>query len=436
MSTPVSQPIPKPSWKEEVNRKLEAHKNRRGIAVVEQRDTAAPSSAVSDRAAQAAARVAARYARTPSFSEMQAAEARAALRAAEEATRKALEAQAVAQAALAELTCSEDEDEFEEPEIDSALFVAEPEQAYRPLTPFASAPAPLAVPPVPSSAAPTSTQVEVRWEPDLPVRAEMAEPVHTHAAAELAASLSPSEIMEAETVETVEPAQPIPANLIQFPRELVATRRMRPRLASAPHGAADEVSAQLSIFEVDPESISTEPTPVTETAEPSCPAGAEWSGLQLDSHPADEAVPQFEQAAGAVTLELAPLSLRLMSTAVDCGLILLLAAGAAAGVVNLTGAPLPLKTAEAGGLGLLFVVGLVYHLGWLMTTNVTPGMKYAGIALCTFDDGQPGRAQLRERLLAMIVSLLPLGLGLAWSAFDENHLCWHDRLSRTYLRKC
>jgi hypothetical protein len=32
--------------------------------------------------------------------------------------------------------------------------------------------------------------------------------------------------------------------------------------------------------------------------------------------------------------------------------------------------------------------------------------------------------------------VLPLGLGLAWGLFDEEHLNWHDRLSRTYQRKC
>jgi hypothetical protein len=38
-------------------------------------------------------------------------------------------------------------------------------------------------------------------------------------------------------------------------------------------------------------------------------------------------------------------------------------------------------------------------------------------------------------LSALILSVLPAGLGLAWSIFDEEHLSWHDRLSRTYLRK-
>jgi hypothetical protein len=28
-----------------------------------------------------------------------------------------------------------------------------------------------------------------------------------------------------------------------------------------------------------------------------------------------------------------------------------------------------------------------------------------------------------------------VGLGAAWAIFDEGHLSWHDRLSRTYLKK-
>jgi hypothetical protein len=63
-------------------------------------------------------------------------------------------------------------------------------------------------------------------------------------------------------------------------------------------------------------------------------------------------------------------------------------------------------------------------------------MKYAGISLCTFDDEIPTRAQRRNRLGALLLSLLPMGLGVVWSLFDEERLCWHDRLSRTYLRKC
>jgi uncharacterized RDD family membrane protein YckC len=61
-------------------------------------------------------------------------------------------------------------------------------------------------------------------------------------------------------------------------------------------------------------------------------------------------------------------------------------------------------------------------------------MRYAGLALCTFDDQLPTREQRYHRLLAMLVSVLPAGLGVAWSIFDEERLSWHDRLSGTYLR--
>jgi hypothetical protein len=61
-------------------------------------------------------------------------------------------------------------------------------------------------------------------------------------------------------------------------------------------------------------------------------------------------------------------------------------------------------------------------------------MRYAGISLCTFDDERPTRAQLRRRLVALFLSLLPVGLGVLWAIFDEDHLSWHDRISRTYQR--
>jgi hypothetical protein len=28
-----------------------------------------------------------------------------------------------------------------------------------------------------------------------------------------------------------------------------------------------------------------------------------------------------------------------------------------------------------------------------------------------------------------------MGLGVVWALFDDAHLTWHDRLSKTYLRK-
>jgi hypothetical protein len=61
-------------------------------------------------------------------------------------------------------------------------------------------------------------------------------------------------------------------------------------------------------------------------------------------------------------------------------------------------------------------------------------MRYAKIALCTFDDENPTRRAMRSRIAALMLSALPLGLGFLWAIFDEDALCWHDRITQTYQR--
>ncbi|MBW8748048.1 MAG: RDD family protein, partial [Acidobacteria bacterium] len=67
-------------------------------------------------------------------------------------------------------------------------------------------------------------------------------------------------------------------------------------------------------------------------------------------------------------------------------------------------------------------------------SDQTPGMRYARIGLCTFSDENPSRRQMRRRLLAMALSMAPLGLGYLWALFDEDRMGWHDRISRMYMR--
>ncbi len=83
----------------------------------------------------------------------------------------------------------------------------------------------------------------------------------------------------------------------------------------------------------------------------------------------------------------------------------------------------------------LLAIGAAYQAFFFTLARATPGMKYAGIGLCTLDGLTPSRAQRCRRLMALLLSVLPLGLGLVWALFDDDHLTWHDRLSRTYLRK-
>lgn len=433
MSTLASQHVPLPSWKEEVNRRLAAHQRRKGLAVVDPELPTAEHTAASARAAEAAARVAARYAKAPSYSEMQAAEARAALRAAEAVTQASLEAQAAAQAVVANLEVREHQpSSYAQPE---EPWIAVQEQA-----------AILEPPAEPEWTAPQA--LGVRWEPDLPAWPATDSGAERYGTTwpgiEAVRSPMPafssqySPFAPEEAIREVEAAQPIPANLIQFPRELVATRRMRPRMTGNRRDALGEMFGQLSIFEVDPSTISIEPplaAPHTEQTADGWSA-PEWSGIEFEDTP-QEPDAAFEDSTALVPrLELAPLQLRVIANLVDAALIVGSVTALAAAVAGMLPHLPGIRGSELAAMGATLLMGVVYHWASFSLLGVTPGMRFAGIAPCTFEGEHPTCAQLHRRLGAMLLSLLPLGLGAVWAVFDEDHLCWHNRLSRTYLRQC
>ncbi len=415
-----------------MNRRLAAHKQRKDFSLAEEAPPADAQSPASTRAAQAAARVAARYAKAPSYSEMHAAEARAALRAAEVVTRAALEAQVAAQTALANLeSATEELIAREEAVVERKTAKSSVRKTTRTeaisVTPGAEAVHPL----------------EIRWDPDMPVRPAGLPAVSAsherqragEAQANWWGSDAQAEASAAErAIETVEPAQPIHANLIEFPRELIATRRVRPRLSGSRHDDMGDLFGQLSIFEVDPSTISTEPAAPTTAAESPAPSwsGPAWQGIELDDLPREAAA----QSQTSTELQLAPLGLRVMATMVDTALIAGVVSAIAVAAANMLHHAPTMKAAELGAFAVLLVTGVLYNALFLTLAGATPGMMFARISLCTFDDECPSRAQLRGRLGAALLSLLPVGLGLVWAVFDEDHLCWHDRLSRTYLRQC
>ena len=98
--------------------------------------------------------------------------------------------------------------------------------------------------------------------------------------------------------------------------------------------------------------------------------------------------------------------------------------------------PPSLRLLEVAAVAGFLAAALLYQALFFTLADATPGMKYARISLCTFDDQTPTPTQLQRRLGASLLSVLPLGLGVAWALFDEQHLSWHDRYSGTYQRKC
>ncbi len=232
--------------------------------------------------------------------------------------------------------------------------------------------------------------------------------------------------------ESPEPPTPIPANLIEFPRQLVAARKARPRLAEGPLREDADLAperAQLRIFEVEASSFSTAPA-----AEPASTL-PEWSSIHLDSWTAPHETAQPDaQVSLALPVYAAPLERRIMAATVDAccvGTAFLLAVAAAA----CAGDALPTGLFALGASAVtLLLFGIGYLLLSFTLTGQTMGMRYARIALCTFGDDNPTRSAMRRRLFAMALSAVSLGLGFAWALLDDDKLGWHDRISRMYQR--
>jgi len=468
------QPKPASNWKQEVSLRIAAHRSRQGLAPVQtaQPATGRGQQTAGSRAAQAAARVAARYAQAPSYSQMQALEAEAAERAEKAAAKlqDAVDAQAT---------------------VVHPVQAAEAVEPIRPVQPIeAAAAAPKNDQPAPRRWEPAPAEAVREWEPILTpqpappstldawgsefshlfhepkavlrpaegaqvprtlpsrffeefdtrceeagIQLEQAEPRFEQAAPrEDAVPARTENLWSEEELQAIEPDQPINVNLIEFPRELVATRRMRPHLIESPLGD-ESANRQLSIFEVDPAAISVQHEPVAAATQwPGTPGtGADWSDIELDAEPVEE--PQPEATESLPGLYLAPISSRLMASFIDSAIIagaVLAAAVVAAANISHPFAP---RAVEVCALSTIVIGSLLYHALFLTLSEATPGMRSAGISLCTFDDQVPTRRQLRARLGALALSLLPVGLGVVWVLFDEDHLCWHDRLSQTYLRK-
>jgi hypothetical protein len=275
------------------------------------------------------------------------------------------------------------------------------------------------------------------------------------------------------------PPVPLPANLIEFPRQLVAARKARPRYAEGPLRDENEPApgdGQLRIFEVDPAQISTEPAADTAETTP-----AQWTSIWLDTPPEaahseaeyyarhDYALADSD-AYAASALPLAPaqavpaiqpasIQRRVLASAINTaivstGVLAFAATFVAVSVHGISwpaggsrlqalreiGATIsaqtglqPLEAAAIGAGACAFLV-LLYHALFFWFSEATPGMRCARIGLCTFDDENPTRRAIRRRLGAMLLSACSLGLGFAFAAVDEERLTWHDRITKMYLR--
>ena len=63
----------------------------------------------------------------------------------------------------------------------------------------------------------------------------------------------------------------------------------------------------------------------------------------------------------------------------------------------------------------------------------TPGMTLRGLRVVSFDGSVPTSRQMMWRSFGYLVAAGTCFLGFLWALWDEDHLCWQDRISQTYL---
>jgi len=132
-------------------------------------------------------------------------------------------------------------------------------------------------------------------------------------------------------------------------------------------------------------------------------------------------------------LQGAPLGRRLLASMIDWMIV-----GAASALfgfvfwkVALVRPPQIQLLTLAAGIPCLFWATYQYLL--IVHAGSTPGLRLARLQLSRFDGSPTKRSLRRWRVLASCLSAASLGMGYAWLFLDEDNLCWHDRITRTYL---
>ena len=134
-----------------------------------------------------------------------------------------------------------------------------------------------------------------------------------------------------------------------------------------------------------------------------------------------------------IPLQTAPLGLRLMASLID-GLIVA-TASALFGFIFWKVAAIhpPRLQIIALAVGIPSLFWAAYHYLLIIHSGSTPGLRAVRLNLARFDGSPTSRSLRRWRVLASYLSAASLGMGYVWVFLDEDALCWHDRITHTYL---
>jgi uncharacterized RDD family membrane protein YckC len=153
-------------------------------------------------------------------------------------------------------------------------------------------------------------------------------------------------------------------------------------------------------------------------------------GISMEAveEPAQERRPGFE-----LPLQAAPMGRRILAGTIDSLFVITAFVGFAYIFFRITAIMPPLQQAASISVSLIALFWIAYQYFLIVHAGTTPGLKLAHLQLSRFDGTTAPRRIRRWRVLASVLSGLSLALGYAWCFLDEDRLCWHDRITRTYM---
>ncbi len=163
------------------------------------------------------------------------------------------------------------------------------------------------------------------------------------------------------------------------------------------------------------------------------PATPLLDGLQFLPSPQASASPPADHV--ELPVQAVDISCRLYAAVIDCALVAM-ATGLFSGVCYEMLPKLPLtKPVLIIAAGVMVLLWGIYEYLFTMYACAAPGMRMLHLRLSTFKGGRLSWRQRRSRLIALYFSTASLMMGLLWALVDVDALCWHDRISRSYLSK-
>ncbi len=200
------------------------------------------------------------------------------------------------------------------------------------------------------------------------------------------------------------------SKVLEFPHTLIF-----PEFGDDPNAPFEPVLDKPRILDV-PEAVPAAVPPLADIA------------LQGESEEEPAPRPVFD-----LPLRVASLPLRFTAALIDW-VIVLVGVAMFVMIVARVGGTLPhTRPALALALAVPLIFWGMYNYLFLTYAGTTPGMQLAHLCLSDFEGETPPRAARRWRALLMVLSCVSLGFGFLWALFDEDELCWHDRMTRTYL---